>query len=172
MPKPSLRRFVLDLLAGVAHQRVQGFFRQIAAGRAIGPGVGRTRRRALRQTPGNQPGHGIAAGMVRAEALREKDPYRHRRRVNPTLPKPSCGTEGFFDTILGKQRGEVQVAVPTSFRHRGAKRMNHLWPPCHWGIGLQQPLVTREAFFVHIIFAHNNLQKFKCHSVMSPFLPA
>ena len=34
---------------------------------------------------------------------------------------------------------------------------------------MQQPLVTREAIFVHITFAQNNLQKFKCHSTPDPF---
>ena len=29
--------------------------------------------------------------------------------------------------------------------------------------------MTSEAFFVHIIFAQNNLQKFKCHSVHDTF---
>jgi hypothetical protein len=44
------------------------------------------------------------------------------------------------DTILRKQCGEVQIAVPTSLRHRGAKGIKHLWPPCHWGIGCNNPL--------------------------------
>ena len=34
------------------------------------------------------------------------------------------------------------------------------------------PLLTREAFCVHIIFPQNDLQKFTCHSVMSPLCVA
>jgi len=35
-----------------------------------------------------------------------------------------------------------------------------------FGNWFSQPLLTREALFVHIIFAYNNLQKFKCHSLL------
>src|SRR5580693_3311940 len=111
------------------------------------------------------PRHGIAARVVGAEALREEDPDRYGRRVNPSLPKPSCCSKGIRDTIFRKQRGEVQIAVPASVRHCGLERLKHLWPPCHEGIGLsQQPLVTSEAFYVHIAFPRNDLRKFKCHS--------
>ena len=73
---------------------MQGFLRQIAAGRAIGSGVGRARRKPLGQTPGYELGHRVAARMVGAEALREKDPYRYCGCVDPTLPKPSCVMRG------------------------------------------------------------------------------
>ena len=172
MPKPGLGDLVLDLLAGVAHQFVNDFFRQVVSRRAIGARLGRTRLQAARHAPGDQPRYGIAAGMVGAETLREKDPDRHRGSINPTLPKPSCRPEGFLDTILGKQCGEVQIAVTTSLRYRGAETIEPFLaslPLGNWSF--TTPLLTREAFFVHITFPANDLHKFKCHSIRTHITP-
>jgi hypothetical protein len=37
------------------------------------------------------------------------------------------------------------------------------------GTWCQQPLVTSEAFFVHITFRYNDLQNFKCHSFLARY---
>jgi hypothetical protein len=74
MPKPGLWQFVFDLLARVAHQFVDCFFRQIVPCPAIGTRLGPTRLFAACDAPSDPPRHRIPAGMVRAEALREKNP--------------------------------------------------------------------------------------------------
>ena len=66
--------------------------------------------------------------------------------LNPTFPKPSCPSQGFFDTILRKQRRKVQVAVLPSVGDCETKRVEHLWPPCQWGVGLHTPFDKRGLF--------------------------
>ena len=134
----------------------------------LGPGVGRAGRMPLGQTPSDEPGHRIAARMIRTETLREKDPYSNRGRVDPTLPKRSRHDERFPDTTFRKQCRKVQVAVLACLRNRCAKRMSHRRPSC-LGDCCNTPFWQVRPSFVHITFWYNNLQKFKCRSVLTPF---
>src|SRR6266849_9427629 len=96
----------------------------------VGPRLGGARLPTARHQPGDQLGHGVTAGMVGAQTLREEHPDRDGRRVNPTLPEPSCLAEGLVDMIFRQQTGEIKLAMTTRLGHRLSKRNIHLRPPC------------------------------------------
>src|SRR6202167_3180289 len=66
------------------------------------------------------------AGMIHAQALGKKHPDGHGRRVMPPLPKPSCRTEGFENTLFGQERSKQQRPIPSRLRDRRSKRTQHL----------------------------------------------
>ena len=120
---------VFHLPTGLAHQRQARRFGNLLARRAVTSGVGRTRFLPARQSPGDQPGDGVATGMIGTETWRQKHPPRDGRRINPTLPKPSCRTKRLEDPILGQQAGEGQPSLPTRLGHRATKSDIPVRPP-------------------------------------------
>ncbi len=112
------------------------FLRNVLASRSLRPAfdapalssarVRRTGTQTSRHVPGNQLRHRVAAGMIHAQALGKEDPDGYSRRINPTLPKPSCRTEGFENTLFGQERSKQQRPIPSRLRDRGSKRTQHL----------------------------------------------
>jgi hypothetical protein len=74
-----------------------------------------------------------------------------------------------MDTIFRKQRGKIQVSVPTRLRHCPTKsEILSRRPPC-LGVVLTTTTRAKQAVFVHIAMLPNDLQKFKCHSCHAAF---
>ncbi len=109
-PAPIVRGLFLDRLAGLPEQTLHGLLVQFVTSDAVAAGLGATRRQPLRDTVGNQLRDGRYAPVMRAEHLREKDPYSDRGAINPgPIKNPSCFAERLVDSLFGKQGCKVQI---------------------------------------------------------------
>src|SRR5271166_4648989 len=101
--------------------------------------------------------------MVWAQALREEHPDRDGRRVDPSLPKPSCPAEGLVDMIISQQAREVELSLSTRLGYCLPKRNIHLRPPCLVGF-LIPPLQAQGRPFLSI--APYRLKSYKSSSAI------
>src|SRR5262245_46744890 len=106
------------------------FFGDCVARCAVGACIRRTWTQALSQSPSDLACDRVTTRMIGARTLGEEHPNGDRGRRDPRMPKRPCRAEGFGDTLLGEQAGDVQVILPTSLVHSATKRCIHVQPPC------------------------------------------
>lgn len=133
-----------------------GVLRQHVAGQAIGARVARAGREPLRYAPSRQPCYGLATRMIGTQALRQKNPGRDGRRVNPSLPTRACLTPRRAEGLLIDERREIHTSMP-------ARPPNALRNVANIWASLLRVCVVHNTLFAKMAFnpyqsPHNNLQ--------------
>jgi len=111
VPAPVGRTPRLQVRTGLAQQSGEQPLGEALAGFAVGAGVGRAGGPALTHQPGQEAGHGLAAGVVGVEDLAEEDPEGGDGGEGAAAAGGGVGGQGLLDDRSGGEVGEGQTGL-------------------------------------------------------------
>ena len=111
VPLPLLRGRGLQLRGGPPRQGAQDAGGEAAPGVAVAGRVGRAGLQAAGRPVGDDPRHGVAAGVVVAEDLGEEAPDGRDGAEHPVAVADAVLVEGVADAGFGQDVGEREALV-------------------------------------------------------------